>query len=143
MELASFVEKVEGRFEEAMDDDFNTAQAIGHLFELVREVNKFLDAKPHAETSKDAVRTAVKAMGRMGAVLNLFKRTPEAWNRDLLVSKKIPLTPAKIEEKIAERKAARDGKEWARADTIRTELEGAGIILEDKRERTSWKVKIE
>jgi cysteinyl-tRNA synthetase len=143
MELASFVEKVEGRFEEAMDDDFNTAQAIGHLFELVREVNKFLDAKTHAETSKDAVRTAVKAMGRMGAVLNLFKRTPEAWNRDLLVSKKIPLTPAKIEEKIAERKAARDGKEWARADTIRTELEGAGIILEDKRERTSWKVKIE
>jgi cysteinyl-tRNA synthetase len=126
-----------------MDDDFNTAQALGHIFELVREVNRFLDTKPAGEKSREVIQSAEKSLSRMGSILNLFKRTPEGWNSDLLAVKKIPLTPTSIEEKIRERKAARDGKDWARADAVRKELEDRGIILEDKRDRTSWKVKIE
>ncbi|HSB52259.1 MAG TPA: cysteine--tRNA ligase, partial [Dissulfurispiraceae bacterium] len=130
-ELLVFLAKVESRFEEAMDDDFNTAQALGYIFELVREVNRFLDTKPAGEKSREVIQSAEKSLSRMGSILNLFKRTPEGWNSDLLAVKKIPLTPTSIEEKIRERKAARDGKDWARADAVRKELEDRGIILED------------
>lgn len=68
-------------------------------------------------------------------------RTPAEWNIDLLKSKKISLTKSDIESKIEKRKIARQNKDWARADSIRKKLEEKGIILEDKREGTDWKVK--
>jgi cysteinyl-tRNA synthetase len=81
-------------------------------------------------------------METFGSVFNLFRRTPEEWNVALLLTKKIPLSEADIGRKIAERHAARQSKDWARADAVRNELEAQGILLEDKREGTAWKVKI-
>lgn len=141
-ELEAALEKFKDRFEEAMDDDFNTALAIGHIFELVRKVNKFLDSKPSGETAKALVKNAKDIFGTVGEVLNLFNRTPAKWNIDLLKVKKIPLSESDIAAKIEERHTARQNKDWAKADSIRKELEEKGIILEDKRDRTSWKVKI-
>jgi cysteinyl-tRNA synthetase len=129
-------------FEDAMDDDFNSALAIGHLFELVREVNRYLDTKPSGSDSAALIRKAKEALVNTGAVLNLFGRTPHEWNVALLKVRHIPLSEADIEEKIRERKAARDSKDWAKADSVRKGLDENGIILEDKTDVTTWKVKI-
>ncbi len=142
VEIEDALEKFKDRFEGAMDDDFNTALAIGHIFELVREVNKFLDLKPSGEAAKALIKRAKDVFKTVGDVLNLFNRTPAQWNIDLLKSKKIPLTESEIESKIEERRIARQNKDWAMADSIRKDLEGRGIILEDKKDGTSWKVKI-
>lgn len=142
VELESILDKFKDRFEEAMDDDFNTALAIGHIFELVREANKFLDSKPSGEAAKALIKRSKDIFETVGEVLNLFNRTPAQWNIDLLKSKKISLTESEIESKIEERRIARQNKDWAKADAIRKELEEKGIILEDKKDGTSWKVKI-
>jgi cysteinyl-tRNA synthetase len=142
VEIEVVLDKFKDSFEEAMDDDFNTALAIGHIFDLVREVNKFLDSKPSGEAAKALIKRAKDILETVGEVLNLFNRTPAQWNIDLLKSKKIPLTGSEIENRIEERRIARQNKDWAKADAIRKELDEKGIILEDKRDGTSWKVKI-
>jgi len=129
-------------FESAMDDDFNSALAIGHLFELVREINRYLDMKPSGRDAAALITRAKETLTETGAVLNLFGRTPHQWNVSLLKVRNIPLSEAAIEEKISERKAARDSKDWAKADSVRKALDEGGIILEDKKDGTTWKVKI-
>ncbi|MDI6800553.1 MAG: cysteine--tRNA ligase [Thermodesulfovibrionales bacterium] len=141
-EFEDFLNKFKDWFESAMDDDFNTALAIGHIFELVREINKFLDAKPSGDKAKELVKKAKDALNGIAQVLNLFNRTLEQWNTALLKSKKIALSEADIEQKIRDRQAARQGKDWPKSDAIRKELDDKGIILEDKRKGTAWKVKI-
>ncbi len=141
-EFEGFLSKFKEDFESAMDDDFNTALAIGHIFELVREINKFLDAKPSGDEAKGLIEKAKHVLNSVEQVLNLFNRTPAEWNIALLKSKKIALSEAEIESKIEERRIARQSKDWASADAVRKELDGKGIILEDKRDGTSWKVKI-
>lgn len=141
-EIEAVIDKFKDRFEEAMDDDFNTALAIGHIFEIVREVNKFLDSKPSGEAAKALIKRSKDILETVGDVLNLFTKTPAQWNIDLLKIKNIPLTEAEIEEKIKERTIARQNKDWAMADSVRKELEDKGIILEDKKGGTSWKMKI-
>jgi cysteinyl-tRNA synthetase len=129
-------------FEDAMDDDFNSALAIGHLFELVREINRYLDMKPSGSDPAALINRAKEALTNTGSVLNLFGRTPHEWNVALLKVRNIPLSEADIEEKIRERKAARDSKDWVKADSVRKILDESGIILEDKKDGTTWKVKI-
>lgn len=141
-EFTETVERFKDRFESAMDDDFNTALAIGHLFELLREINRFLDSRPSGDEARDLVKKAKEAVSSVAQVLNLFKRTPYEWNGALLRSKKIALTEEDIRQKILKRQAARKDRDWAQADKIRDELEEKGIILEDKRDGTGWKVKI-
>ncbi|MBF0329212.1 MAG: cysteine--tRNA ligase [Nitrospirae bacterium] len=141
-EFEEFLGEFEGLFAEAMDDDFNTALSIGHIFEFVREINKFLDAKPHGDAAKALIARAKVMFATATGVLNLFRRTPLQWNVDLLRSKKIELSEQQIIQKIGERQDARQKKDWAMADAVRKELEDKGILLEDKKEGTDWKVKI-
>ncbi|MBF0560283.1 MAG: cysteine--tRNA ligase, partial [Nitrospirae bacterium] len=141
-ELASAFDAFKVRFDEAMDDDFNTALAIGHIFELIRVVNKFLDTKPSVDNTQCLLEQALNTLHIAGGILNLFNRTPDKWNLDLLVTRKVPLSGPDIEQKIEDRKKAREEKDWALADTIRKELEDKGILLEDKKNGTGWKVKI-
>lgn len=141
-ELEDFVSKFKNKFESAMDDDFNTALAIGHIFELAREINKFLDLRPSGETPEVLIETARDILAATGSVLNLFGKTHLEWNADLLKTKKIPLSVDDIVARVDERQIARQNKEWAEADFIRKGLEDKGIILEDKRDGTSWKVNV-
>jgi cysteinyl-tRNA synthetase len=141
-ELAAVLDTFTDRFEEAMDDDFNTALAIGHVFELIRVINKFLDAKPQGKDARTLIARALDSLHLTSSVLNLFHRTPARWNVDLLEIKKIPFTEIEIEQKIQARRTARENKDWALADSIRKELEEKGILLEDKKDGTGWKVKI-
>ncbi len=143
-------------FVQAMDDDFNTALAIGHIFELIKDINRFLDAKPAGAKAKELMSGAKRELLEAAGVLNVFNRTPSEWQRALLKIKKVvaeehavlkedvQITKFEIdiESLIAERQKARESKDWARADAIRADLEKRGIILEDKQGKTAWRVKI-
>ena len=129
------------RFEEAMDDDFNTALAIGHMFELIREVNRFLDGKPSGAKARSLVEETLGVLRETGSVLRLFERTPAEWYSAIMDVKQIGLTPEDIGSFIQKRQDARKSKDWAEADRIRDSLDEKGIILEDKPAGTVWRVK--
>jgi|Deesub1362B_J571_1020462.scaffolds.fasta_scaffold00036_41 cysteinyl-tRNA synthetase len=140
--LAEALEKFPERFEEAMDDDFNTALALGHIFELIKELNRYLDRRPQGIKAKETIEKALSLIKKYSAVLNIFQRTPSEWQISLLRTKGIKLTPEEIEEKIKERQQARARKDWQTADSIREALYEQGIVLEDTRHGTVWRVKV-
>jgi cysteinyl-tRNA synthetase len=88
------------------------------------------------------VLRARELLTQAGKVLNIFHRIPEEWYDALMLTKKIPYTKTDILQKIQQRKDARQRKDWAAADAIRKELEEQGIILEDKKDGSTWKVRL-
>jgi cysteinyl-tRNA synthetase len=136
--LASFKDK----FHAAMNDDFNTALALGNIFEFIREINRFLDSRPSGQKAKELLIQAKELLAEVGKVLNIFNKTPEEWYKSLMKVKKITISEDELQRKIQERQQARSRKDWATADGIRNELAEKGIILEDKKDKTTWRVKI-
>lgn len=141
-DLENLLSLFKDEFKSAMDDDFNTASALGHIFELIREVNRFLDSKPSGEKAGELVRTTHDLLSEVGGVLNLFNRTSEEWYRSLMKVKDITLSEDELNKKISERQKARANKDWDLADKIRNELQEQGVILEDKQDDTRWKIKV-
>ncbi len=131
-----------GKFDEAMDDDFNTALALGHVFELIREANKFFDHKPSGSKDSGLPLKTKELLREAGDILNLFRRAPYEWYLSLMKIRSIGVSEKEILEKIKERREARERKDWHAADAIRKELEEKGIILEDKKDGTDWKVRV-
>ena len=129
------------RFEAAMDDDFNTAQALGYLFEAVRLANRVLEA-PSGEPAYLAWLGRLKQdLVELGGVLNLLQGDPVATVAGLRQrAESLPISPEEIAALIAARSQARANKDWARADAIRTELADMGILLEDTPQGTVWRV---
>ena len=111
------------RFDEAMDDDFNTADAIAAIFELV----KFINTNTDGESSKAFLSALHEQIRELSDVCGL------------IVDQKEEMLDADIEKLIEERQAARKAKDFARADAIRNELLEKGIVLEDTREGVKWK----
>ena len=140
-DFENLLSSTKGKFEDAMNDDFNTALAQGHIFELIREVNRFLDARPSGQNAKELVIRTKDTLSQLGGVLNIFQRTPGEWYKTLMQVKNIGLSEQDILDKISERKEARQRKAWNLADEIRKELDEKGIILEDKKDGTTWKVR--
>ena len=125
-EEAALLKEAEGytaKFDEAMDDDFNTADAIAAIFELVKFANTHAD-----ENSSPAF-----LQGLLGQIKELSDVC------GLIVEKKEEMLPEEVEELIAKRQAARKEKNFARADEIRAQLLEKGIVLEDTREGVKWK----
>ncbi|GAA0570773.1 cysteine--tRNA ligase [Halomonas salifodinae] len=118
------------RFTAAMDDDFNSPEAVSVLFELARELNR---AKKEAPAEAPALAFELK---RLGGVLGLLSQAPAAFLKGDAGA--LPLPEAEIEARITERAEAKKAREFARADAIRDELAALGIILKDSREGTSW-----
>ena len=121
----AFREKMDARaaqFAEAMDDDLNTADGIAALFEMARDINTYI-AQPQPE---EAVAYAVKRFDELCGVLGLL------YNR---ASKDLD---SEVEALIAERQAARKAKDFARADAIRDQLAGMGILLKDTPQGVQW-----
>ncbi|OUP22596.1 cysteine--tRNA ligase [Lachnoclostridium sp. An196] len=115
--------KYEKAFDDSMDDDFNTADAIAAIFDLVKFANTTADeksSKAYAETLCEKIQGLCDIMG-------------------LITEKKEELLDEDIEKLIEERQAARKAKNFARADEIRAELLEKGIVLEDTREGVKWK----
>lgn len=109
-------------FERAMEDDFNTADAIAAIFDLVKHANT--NAK--ADSSKEYLQKLFDRMVELGDVLGL------------IIDKKEEVLDEDIEKLIEERQAARKAKDFARADAIRDELLEKGIVLKDTREGVKW-----
>ncbi|WP_305043743.1 cysteine--tRNA ligase [Geoalkalibacter sp.] len=136
--------QLEERFREAMDDDFNTAQALGHLFDAVRSLNRLLAEKKLRKSPEKiaAVRDLRETLLRLGGVLGLFVSDPAAWLRrsNLAALQELGLSEEQVEARLAERLAARAAKDFARADQIRDELAAQGVQLLDSPTGTTWKV---
>ncbi len=110
------VQKTQERFDQAMDDDLNTADAIGALFELVRDGNVTLNAG----SAKEAVKAAYNMLLSLTDVLGLLLKKVEG---DGL--------PDEIQQLVDRRAAARKNKDWKLSDTLRDEIKALGYILED------------
>ena len=121
--LSEEAKQYEVRFDEAMDDDFNSADAIAVVFELV----KFINSNTSEGSSKEYLEALYKELAELTDVLGL------------IIEKKEEILDSDIEKLIAERQAARKEKNFARADEIRNELLEKGIVLEDTREGVKWK----
>jgi cysteinyl-tRNA synthetase len=122
------------RFEQALNDDFNTANAMAVLFDLVREINR---AKSEHKPERHELASLLR---RLGSVLGLLQANPV----DFLKSRAGQsgdggLSDTAIDELVAARLQARADKDWANADRIRDELNDAGIIIEDGSEGTRWR----
>jgi len=143
-ELFVLIQSLPDRFVEAMDDDLNTARAIGYLFDAARQLNAFLsDAKAaKSDEGRNVLALAEKTIKEVGYVLGLFQEDPELYfQRDReRETRKRGIDPAEIEQLIAERWAARAEKNWQRADEIRKILAEKGIVLKDTPTGTTWKV---
>nr|CDQ36330.1 Cysteine--tRNA ligase [Virgibacillus halodenitrificans] len=120
------------RFVAAMDDDFNTAEALAVLFDLARELNR---AKQ--EVPERAPALAYELIS-LGGVLGLFGQAPA----DFLQAGagQLSMTEEEIEARIEARAQAKKAKDFATADGIRDELAALGIVLKDSREGTTWVV---
>lgn len=122
-ELLKRTAALQTKFEEAMDDDFNTADAVSAIFELVREAN----AQITGQSSKEATEAVLGTIEVLCDVLGIVTEKQEE------------ILDGDIEALIEERQKARKEKNFARADEIRDTLLAKGIILEDTREGVKWK----
>lgn len=118
-EMDAFVKK----YEDAMDDDLNTADAISVIFELV----KYANVNVTEESAKATVELVLNTIEKLCDILGI------------ITEKKEEILDSDIEALIEERQAARKAKNFARADEIRDQLSSMGIILEDTREGVKWK----
>lgn len=127
-------------FQQAMDDDFNTALAIAALFDLAREVNTFRNTLSQSGiqgvpvSSKELLVQVQETFVALGGVLGLFEKRESAGGDDRLADKLMELI-------IGIRQEARQKKDWVTADAIRNRLSELGIILEDTPQGVSWKKK--
>ena len=124
------------RFVSVMNDDLNTAGAIGLIFEKIREINRQLEEKK--EGWKERLRKERKELLIAGKILGLFKERPSEFFKEIY-ERELPVDVSEIERMIKERQEARKRKDWETADRIRDKLRSMGIILEDTPEGTRWR----
>lgn len=122
-EAVTQLQALTAKFEKAMEDDFNTADAISAIFEMV----KLSNVKLSEESALEVINEFIAVIEKLCDVLGI------------ITEKKADLLDSDIEALINERQAARKARDFARADAIRNELLEKGIILEDTREGVKWK----
>ena len=120
-------------FNAAMDDDFNTPEALAVLFELVREINRV-----RSQDEEKAARMGAE-LRRLGGILGILQEDPEVWLKGAPEGATTGLGDEEIEALIQKRLEARKSKDWAEADRIRDELKAQGIVLEDTPQGTTWR----
>ncbi|WP_257296713.1 cysteine--tRNA ligase [Endozoicomonas sp. YOMI1] len=119
----------EQRFFKVMDDDFNTAEGLAVLFELVRHLNT---VRSQDET---AALPLAALLVKLGGILGILQRDPEAF-----LKSGADVDEAMIENMIQQRNNAKKHRDFAEADRIRDELAARGVILQDSREGTTWRI---
>ena len=131
------------RFQKAMDDDFNTALALGHFHDLARNLNALMEDKGLRHgLDGNLLALARDNFRRFGSILGLFQCPPrdyfeEQTRREL---RRLPIDEDQINRMIRERHEARGQRDWKRADEIRKSLAAMGIALEDGPNGTTWRV---
>ena len=153
VELKKVLENTKKKFVEAMDEDFNTAQAIGVLFELIKETNKFMEERI-SEKGKQVLEEVfefIKAtlIGVLGVEITIEKKVKDMTSELNEVIQKLGLkkdegtsneTVELIEFLLEKRKEAKKEKNFALSDEIRDELANIGIKIKDGREKTTWTI---
>jgi cysteinyl-tRNA synthetase len=130
-EIAARVDEGRQAFAAAMQDDLNTAAALGAIFELVRALNSAMDVGGVGAGDVPAIREAFDRFDRVLGVLSLRRAEDE----------QPPVPVEEIERLIEERHAARRRRDFAAADRVREDLAGRGVLLEDGPAGTRWKRK--
>ena len=137
-ELLAAVKKHRDAYLEKMDDDFNTGGGVSELFELVRAVNKSIDANK-LEENKDADLTALKqaiaTIRELSAILGIFTKAPES-----AAGQDSQLVDQLMQMVIDIRANARSNKDFATSDLIRDRLGELSITLEDRKGETGWRI---
>ena len=128
-----------------MDDDFNTAQALGYFFDLQTYLNSLLNLSKGRPTEEilSLLKKGSEYFSKMGWIFGLFRDDPESYLNEQRKAglKKLTVSEEEILKLIEERNAARKEKNWKRADEVRNELLAKGIVLEDTPSGTNWKLK--
>ncbi|QMU56454.1 MAG: cysteine--tRNA ligase [Candidatus Mycalebacterium zealandia] len=133
--LAESVKKFKEKSFGAMLDDFNSAEATGHLFDLIREINRSLDSNP---AGSGAIASALGAIEEFAGVVRILAGDPDEYKKGAMDAE---ISEDEITGLIAEREAARKEKDWSKADEIRNTLAEKGVVLEDGAEGTVWSLK--
>ncbi|MBN2070691.1 MAG: cysteine--tRNA ligase [Candidatus Krumholzibacteriota bacterium] len=129
--LLDFAEEVRKDFIAAMDDDFNSGEAIGHIFRLVREINRIKADNPGmSEAGRDAVGRLLGHFELFDTILGLFR---EGLPRSEMV------IPAEVSLLVEKREEARKSKDWELADRLRSEILALGYVVEDRAEGPALK----
>ena len=135
-----FIEK----FCEMMDDDLNTAGALGLIFDKVREMNRLMDPDDNGAVSRETLsrlKDQRAQLLRAGDILGLFQQNPAEFFEQLAPPSK-DVNTDEIEALVEERSQARAAKDWALSDTIRDRLKDMGVILEDGPQGTTWRLDV-
>ncbi len=137
-------ESFEGSFIGALDEDFNTAKAMASVFELVRAVNRFANHKKAKKRGGPVVAGALEAFNLVSETLGVLAMDVDAFQEEVKEKrcKAMGLSREDIDNKIEARTTARANKDWAASDTIRDELDQAGVILMDSPTGTTWRLRI-
>ena len=141
-EYISKLKDLKEKFDSSLDDDFNTAQALGYVFEAVRLMNNFtaIEKNMPAAIKTNIFDEAKKAFDHFGAALGVFQDDPDHFfnfDREIEVRKR-GLNVGEIESLIRERQVARAAKDWTEADAIRQALADIHVVLKDTANTTSW-----
>ncbi len=156
LEMQTLADETVVRMRAALDDDLNTAQAQGAIFEMVRSANSALDSGQIKKDDVAPLIAAVEKFDEIFAVLNdddapkmkqVFDWAP-AEGREQDISAELreavrsgQLSDADIEKKIAEMEAARRGRNFKESDALRAELTAAGIVIENTKDGVRWRRK--
>ncbi|MDQ8039662.1 MAG: cysteine--tRNA ligase [Rickettsiella sp.] len=127
-DFANEINYHQNKFQESMDDDFNTPEALAVLFEIAREINTLRDNEP------PKALCLAKFLKKQASVLGILQQNPEFFLKAGIQEDKSQI----IETLISERNKARASKNWAEADKIRDELERLGVSLSDNPKGTDW-----
>ncbi len=143
-EILATIDSQREKFGEAMDDDFNTARAVGCLFETTRIINAYLAEKPplSAPDTLSVLCRAQQYFQELGGVMGFFRDAVDDYflkDREREATKR-GLNAGEIERLIAERTIARGEKNWAKADEIRKALAEKNVILKDTPTSTTWEI---
>ncbi|MFW6061558.1 MAG: DALR domain-containing protein, partial [Planctomycetota bacterium] len=133
--FAENVRDLAGRFEEAMEDDFNTATALGRLNEILNAANRFIAAEQLDAGGEEAATQLLAGAGgtivSLGRIIGLFETPPEAPAGEI--------DEAAIDPLVEQRQQARKNKDFDRADAIRDQLAEMGISVEDTPSGPVWR----
>ncbi|GFN23135.1 cysteine--tRNA ligase [Thermanaeromonas sp. C210] len=134
LELRERVRSLRSKLEAALDDDFNTAHALGVLYELVREINTFVNRGEKGPGTAEALAEAASVLDDLGeGVLGLFGGARQEADGGLVAGL--------VELILSIRQDARQRKDWATADYLRDRLKELGIILEDTPHGVRWRIR--
>ena len=132
------------RFNAALDDDFNTAAAVGHTSELLTLANKLLDQPKSApkDQRRRSLRAVLEGMEQVSQALGIFGQDPAVYlgRRRARLCEARKIDPEQVELGIQQRNDARKAKDFQRADTLRQELTDMGVELMDGPGGTTWRV---